>query len=99
MAVLTPKQRQFLKGLAHPLSPVVRVGKGKLTDAVVNETKGALEAHELIKVRIDVDDGDERRAIAAQLAEATDAHLAGTVGKIAMLYRAREEKPKIRLPK
>lgn len=99
MAVLTPKQRQFLKGLAHPLSPVVRVGKGKLTDAVVRETKSALEAHELIKVRLDLDDGDERRALAAQLAEATDAHLAGTLGKIAMLYRTREEKPKIKLPR
>lgn len=99
MAVLTPKQRQFLKGLAHPLAPVVRVGKGKLTEAVIAETKGALEAHELIKVRIDVDDGDDRRTIAAQLAEAADAQLAGTVGKIAMLYRAREEKPKIKLPK
>ena len=26
-AALTGKQRQFLKGLAHPLSPVVRVGR------------------------------------------------------------------------
>jgi RNA-binding protein len=98
MAVLTAKQRQFLKGLAHPLAPVVRVGKGKLTDAIITETKKALEAHELIKVRIDLDDGEERRAIAGQLAEAADAHLAGTLGKVAMLYRARDEKPKIKLP-
>ena len=99
MPALTAKQRQFLKGLAHPLAPVVRVGKGKLTDAVIAETKKALEAHELIKVRIDVDDGEERRALAAQLAETSDAHLAGTVGKIAMIYRQREEKSKIKLPK
>lgn len=97
--MLTPKQRQYLKGLAHSLSPVVRIGKGKLTDAVIVETKNALEAHELIKVRIEVDDGEARRALAGQLAEATDAHLAGTVGKIAMLYRARDEKPKIKLPR
>lgn len=98
MAVLTAKQRQFLKGLAHPLAPVVRIGKGKLKDTVVAETKKALDAHELIKVRIDVDDGEERRSLAAQLAEAADAHLAATVGKIAIVYRERDEEPEIKLP-
>jgi RNA-binding protein len=96
--VLTPKQRQFLKGLAHPLSPVVRVGRGGLTPAVVEETKKSILAHELIKVRIDVDDGDSRREIAEELARAVDAELAGTIGKLAILYRRRDENPKIKLP-
>lgn len=96
--MLTPKQRQFLKGLAHPLSPIVRVGKGGVTDSVINETKKSLHAHELIKVRIDVDESAERKALAEKLAAATDAHLAGTIGKIAILYRERDEEPEIELP-
>src|SRR5881396_3790821 len=80
---LTAKQRQFLKGLAHPLATVVRVGKGRLTPSVVEETRRSIEAHELIKVRIESDDAAERRQIAAQLAAETDAELAGTVGKVA----------------
>jgi RNA-binding protein len=99
MASLNAKQKQFLKGLAHPLSPVVRVGKGGATAAVVAETKKSLEAHELIKVRIEIDGSAERRAVAENLAAATDAQLAATIGKIAVLYREREEKPKIKLPK
>lgn len=99
MAVLTSKQRQFLKGLAHPLAPIVRVGKAGVTDAVVAETKKSLEAHELIKVRIDVDESADRKSIAARLAAATDAHLAATIGKIAVLYREREEEPEIELPR
>jgi RNA-binding protein len=99
MAVLTSKQRQFLKGLAHPLSPIVRVGKAGVTDAVVTETKKSLDAHELIKVRIDVDESSERKAVAERLAAATDAHLAATIGKIAVLYREREEEPEIELPR
>ena len=95
---LTAKQRQYLKGLAHPLAPVVRVGKGGLTASIVAETKRSLEAHELIKVRIESDDAAERREIAEQLAAQTDAALAATIGKTAILYRAREEKPKIKLP-
>ena len=95
---LTGKQRQFLKGLAHPLSPLVRLGKGGLTDAVINETSKSLHSHELIKVRIDVDESAERKALAEKLAAATDAHLAGTIGKIAILYRQRDEEPEIELP-
>lgn len=94
--VLTPKQRQFLRGLAHPLSPVVRIGKAGLSDAVVKETKSSLAAHELIKVRIDA---DGRNALADQLAAATDAHVAGVIGKTAILYREREQEPEIRLPR
>jgi RNA-binding protein len=99
MAVLTPKQKQYLKGLAHPLSPIVRVGKGGLTDAVIAETKKALASHELIKVRIEAEEGTARREIATRLSEAADAHLAGTIGKIAMIYRERAEEPEIELPK
>ncbi len=98
MAVLTGKQRQFLKGLAHPLSPIVRVGKAGVTDSVIAETKKSLHSHELIKVRLDTDDSKERKSFADRLAEATGSQLAGTVGKIAILYRERDEEPEIKLP-
>lgn len=96
---LTTRQRQFLKGLAHSLSPVVRVGKSGLTDGVIAETNAALESHELIKVRVEIDDAGSRREVAQRLASATGAGLAGTIGKVAILYRAREEDPKIHLPR
>lgn len=95
---LTSKQRQHLKGLAHPLSPIVRVGKGGLGERVVSETRSSLEAHELIKVRLEMDDAASRGEVAGRLAEAVEAQLVATLGKIAILYRAREEKPKIKLP-
>ena len=95
MAVLTSKQRQYLRGLAHPLAPVVRVGKAGVTESVIAETKKSLHSHELIKVRIEADD---RKAAAETLATATDAQIAGVVGKVAILYRAREEEPEIELP-
>ena len=96
--MLSTKQKQFLKGLAHPLEPVVRIGKAGLTPAVIAETRKSLASHELIKVRIEVDDSKARRAVAEDLARETDAQLAGTIGKLAMLYRPREENPKIKLP-
>jgi RNA-binding protein len=95
MAVLTSKQRQYLRGLAHPLAPIVRVGKAGVTESVIAETKKSLHSHELIKVRIEADD---RKAVAETLATAADAQIAGTVGKLAILYRERDEEPEIKLP-
>jgi RNA-binding protein len=98
MAVLTSKQKQYLKGLAHPLAPVVRVGRGRVSDSVVAETKKSLASHELIKVRIDADDSAARKELAAQLASAADAQIAGMIGKTLILYRERDEDPEIELP-
>ena len=95
---LSAKQRKYLKGLAHGLDPVVMVGRGALSDGVVSETQKALESHELIKVRIDLDDGRMRREAARELSEKTGSELIGTIGKIAILYRQRAEEPDIRLP-
>lgn len=95
---LSSRQKAYLRSLAHPLDPVVRIGKGGVSDSVVAETNGALEAHELIKVRIEGDSSAERLELARQLADRTSAEIAGTVGKIAMIYRARAEEPQIRLP-
>ena len=90
--------KRFLKSLGHPLSPVVRVGRGKITPQVIEETRRSLDAHELIKVKLDLDEGEERRHLASSLAEQTGAEIVGMVGKVALIYRAREENPTIKLP-
>ncbi|MEA2165806.1 MAG: RNA-binding protein [Thermoanaerobaculia bacterium] len=95
---LTSKQRQYLKGLAHSLPPIVRIGRGGASPSVIEETKRSLAAHELIKVRIDTDDSAQRRTLAEELAGACGAEIAGTIGKLAILYKARDEKPEIELP-
>ena len=77
----------------------MRVGKARVTAEVAAETDRSLEAHELIKIRLDVEGGDERRALADDLATRTHATVIASIGKIAVLYRPRDEKPKIRLPK
>lgn len=95
---LTSKQRSHLKSLAHHLEPVVRVGRGGASQGVFEEVERSIEAHELIKIRIELDDSSDRKAIATEIADHINAELVGTVGKIAILYRAREEKPSIKLP-
>lgn len=96
MSELTGKQRRWLRARAHGLEPVVQVGGKGLTDAVVAETDRALEAHELIKVRL-VGDREEREEAAAALAERSGAEALGIVGKVAMLYRRHAEPERRRL--
>lgn len=95
---LSNKQKQYLKGLAHPLKPVVLLGANGLTEGVVAEIDGALEHHELIKVKIPEDDREMRRAVQDAIARETNAEVVQSIGKTLVLYRAAQE-PTIRLPR
>ena len=50
--MLTGKQKRFLRAEAHHLDPIFQVGKGGVNDAMIKQLSEALEARELIKVRI-----------------------------------------------
>jgi RNA-binding protein len=96
--MLTTRQRRRLKSLAHHLEPTIRIGRSRLTRGLIAETDRSLEAHELIKVKVEMEGSAERRAAAQSLATASNAELVGTVGKIAILYRRRlEDDPSITL--
>lgn len=88
---LTPKQRQQFKQQAHSLRPVVLIGQNGLTEAVIRETDGALQAHGLIKIKIAADDRAERLAVTGKLAAQLGAQIIGVTGKTAVLYRAAED--------
>ena len=95
---LTEKQRRHLRGLAHSLKPVILVGNGGISDAVVAETVRALADHELIKVRLRGQEREARDQSLTQLSERTASALVARIGHVAVLYRARPEMPRIILP-
>jgi RNA-binding protein len=96
---LTPKQRRHLSGLGHVLQPIVTVGKEGVTDAVVAALEQALLDHELVKVKVGSSASEDRKDVAAMLAERAEADLASIVGKTMLIYKAHPDKPKIKLPK
>lgn len=95
-SALTGTQRKYLRGIAHPLKPVVQVGKAGVNEGVLSATKRALDDHELIKVKIGAD-RDERARMAGEIASGCDAELAGAIGTIAILYRANPDPEKRRI--
>jgi RNA-binding protein len=94
-------QKQFLKGRAHGLSPLVIIGQNGCTPALLKAVKAALESHELIKIKFnDFKDRDLKKEILSKIATETRALLISQVGHTAVLYRQNKdpEKRKITVP-
>ncbi len=98
MLELTPAQRKFLRAEAHGLNPVVMIGQGGLTEAVVKETQRALAAHELIKIRVLNNDREARETWLAEICTQTGAAPVQHIGKLLLIYKPAKE-PRIVLPK
>jgi RNA-binding protein len=95
---LSERQRRHLRGLAHPLKPVIRIGNAGLTAAVCAETARALEDHELIKVKAPGGDRAARDELFASLAVDTKSTLVQRIGNVAVLYRPRAQGARILIP-
>jgi RNA-binding protein len=59
---ITEKQKRWLKKQSHHLKPVVTLGQHGLTEAVLAEIELALSHHELLKVKVNAGDREERDA-------------------------------------
>lgn len=88
------KQRLSLKRRAHSLNPIVIIGQHGLTDAVLSEINEALFVHELIKVRVNAADHDERDQMIEKMCNELHATLIQEIGHIAVLYRKAEKDKK-----
>lgn len=98
MTTLSTKQKQFLKGLAHHLNPVVMLGGNGLTEGVLAEIENALNHHELIKVKVAGADRETKQLIIDAIVRETKAAQVQTIGHILVLYRPSKE-AKIQLPR
>lgn len=96
---LSPAQRRYLRGLAHPLKPVLMLGGKGVTPSLLAELEHALDDHELVKVRLSGADRMEREAALTQLLEASGAESVQHIGHVAVLYRRNDEHPRIALPR
>ncbi len=99
MSELRSSQRKWLRGMAHPLEPIVRLGKHGATESVLAEIDAALDVHELIKVQAPIP-REEKGELAAHLEAELNAQVVGRIGHIFILYREQPdpEKRTLELP-
>lgn len=95
MIELTPTQCRALRAAAHHLNPVVTVAGNGLTPAVLNEINRSLKAHELIKVKLQGIERDDRAGLLAQICTELDCAPVQQIGNILVLWRENpaDEKP------
>ena len=86
--------RKSLKAQAHHLKPVVLLGAKGLTKSIIAETDVALFAHELIKVKINGAEKDDRMSMANELCQQLHATLVQVIGNTVIIYRKNEEQHK-----
>lgn len=90
---LTTERKKYLRQLGHSLKPVVSVAAKGLSETVLKELNRALEDHELIKVKLNVDDN---KAMSQQLCESVNADLVQSIGNIVLIVRAaKKPNPKL----
>lgn len=95
---LTGKQKRFLRSLVVTEEAIVHIGKSGLTENLVQSAQQALQARELIKVKILNNNEDDKKLVAQALAEATDSSIVQVIGHNFVLYKRNPEEPKIILP-
>lgn len=94
MLTLTTAQHRELAARAHKLNPVVIIGKLGLTDNVLNELDSSLCNHELIKVKVILNDHAARELLLTELCQKLGCASIKHIGKIFVIYRPNPEEIK-----
>jgi len=95
---LSKNQIKFLRSKCHDLKPVVMLGQKGLSDAVLKELDIALDHHELVKIKLSVDDRGARKQLIDEICRHCQAELVQSIGKTVSVYRPDLNKPVIQLP-
>ena len=95
---MTSKERAYLRGLANTIDAIFQIGKGGISDVLLEQLDKALEARELIKVSVLETAPGNAKELAEEIARGTNSIVVQTVGNKITLFRQRKKNSKIELP-
>ena len=96
---MTSKQRAYLRGLANSIDPIFQIGKSGLSENLLKQLDDALEARELIKIKVLENSGLDTREASDELCRIVGAEGIQAIGSKMVIYKKSEKNPKIELPK
>lgn len=97
--MLNKAQKQYLKGLANTLKPLVNIGKNGLNENVIMSVDEILTAHEIVKITVLNTCETPSTELALDIAAATGSEIVSQLGRKIVLYRKNPEKTSIVLPR
>lgn len=90
--MLNSKQRAALRGMANTMDTIFQIGKDGLGESFYRQVDEALEARELIKLRVLESSMLGAREAAADIAAHCNADVVQVIGSRFVLYRPSKEK-------
>ena len=95
--MFTSKQRAYLRGMAQQLDTIFQVGKSGISENMCEQISNALEARELIKLRVLENSEYTAKEAANEIAEMVGADVVQVIGTRFVLYRESVDKKRIDL--
>jgi RNA-binding protein len=84
--MLDKETKRTLKAQAHPLKPLVQIGRNGLTPAALANIDKALTDHTLIKVKFN-DHKTQKKELSDTIAQQTKADIVDLIGNTLILHR------------
>ena len=94
---MTSKQRAYLRGLANSIDTIFQIGKGGINDNMTGQISDALEARELIKLRVLENSEYSAKEAADIISKAVNAETVQVIGTRFIIYRESVKHKKIEL--
>lgn len=89
--MLNSRQRAFLRGLANSTDTIFQIGKNGVTDETCFQLSNALEARELIKIKVLETSPVPAKESADEIAGKIGADVVQVIGTKIVLYRQAED--------
>lgn len=96
--MITSKQRSYLRSIGHDMQPIFQIGKGGIEESMLKQIDEALEARELLKIKVLNNSGLEAREASDIICEELNCEGIQAIGSKIVIYRKSVKKPKIELP-
>lgn len=96
---MTSKERAYLRGLANTIDSIFQVGKGGISDVLIEQLNNAIEARGLIKITVLETAPGSAKELANEIAESTNSEVVQTVGNKITLFRQKKKNSKIEFPR
>lgn len=90
--MLTGKQKRYLRGEANNLPAIFQIGKDGVHQKQVEGINDALDAKELIKVKILESCSESKDRVALELSMKTKADVVQIMGRTIVLYKPSDKK-------
>jgi len=79
------RSKKELKGEGTAIKPTIHVGKGGLTEGIVEEVKIQVKANKLVKIKVLASSSQEKKELAEELARRSGAKLVEVRGNTILL--------------